>query len=251
MAGVGTGVASGAMKGAKLGSFLGPKGMAAGAVIGGAVGGLSANKRKNEAESSQNISLQDPNEVSRLQRLDQIVKNLERGTDTLTQNKISEVQKMGAQTQGAISKVSGGDVGATTQGLLQAQRNVQTGTNQALADRGQLGMFSGLAANLAQRVSQRSLELQLLNRNQQTAEYAQGAKENNVSGLGAIATNFGGMIGKDGLNEYGIKKGVEGLGFKTSDSLSMATPNSAGSLPTAPTLNTLGTGSIDLTSLGG
>lgn len=180
---------SGAQTGAKLGGLLGSVvpvfgngvGAVAGGAIGGAIGMAGGLKKQKDAKSASNIADRDPNEVKRLQELSQITKNLQSGTDALTQNKVSEVQKANAQTQNAISKVSGGDVGSTQQGLLQAQRNAQTGTNAALTGGNQLPYFQGLASQLGTRISQRQLELGLLNRTQQNAEYAQGAKENNVN----------------------------------------------------------------------
>lgn len=199
-----TGGVSGASIGSKIGGLVGtvapiPGGAAFGKVAGAAIGGLAGATggliKQKRAEDSQRIGMADPLEQSRMAELRQISKNISSGTDALTQNKISELQKMGAQTQGAIAKVSGGDVGATVQGMLQAQRNTQTGVNQALTDRGQLPYYQNMAQQLATRMSDRRLQLGLLDRAQQTAEYAQARKNANLNMMGALATGVQGIQG--------------------------------------------------------
>lgn len=203
MAGL-SGTAGGAAQGAKLGSMLGPKGMIAGAAIGGLVGGISGANKKKKANEASDIARVDPMEQSRMAELNQITKNLSIGADSLTQNRLSELQKVGAQTQGAISKVSGGDVGSTVQGMLQSQRNTQTGVNTALADRGQLPYFQNLAQQLQTRMSQRKLELDLLKRSQAMAETAQSQTDSNLNANAYASTLMGGDVNA-------IKQGIGGL----------------------------------------
>lgn len=204
-----TGGVSGATKGAKLGGMIGSAvpgiGNAVGAAAGGALGGIAGMvgglSKQNKSEQSQKIAMADPLEQSRMQELRQISKNISTGSDALTQNKLSEINKLGAQTQGAIAKVSGGDVGGTVQGLLQAQRGTQTGINQALSDRGQLPYYQGLAQQLSSRMADRKLQLGLLDRAQKTAEYAQARKNANLNMMGLLASGAQGISGLIGQGQ--------------------------------------------------
>jgi len=211
MAGL-SGAAGGAAMGAKLGGTLGSVvpgvgnavGLVGGAAIGGLVGGISGANKKKKANEAANISPVDPNEQRRMAELNQITKNLSIGADSLTQNRLSELQKVGAQTQGAISKVSGGDVGSTVQGMLQAQRNTQAGANAALADRGQLPYFQNLAQQLQTRQSQRKLELELLKRSQAMAETAQAQTDSNLNANAYASTLMGQDVGNIGSSLEGL-----------------------------------------------
>lgn len=207
------GAMSGAGIGSKVGGLIGSAanailpgagmiGKIGGGLIGAGIGAIGGNVKQKKSESSQNIADVDPNQQRRLAELNMISKNISSGTDALTQNKISEMNKLGSQTQNAISKVSGGDVGATTQGLLQAQRNTQSGVNDALANRSMLPAFQGLSGSVANGIAQRKLELALLNRGQQTAEYAQGRKNNNLNMMGMLGSQ-GGMNILDLLGPQG------------------------------------------------
>lgn len=208
MAGL-SGAFGGAAQGAKLGSAIAPGvGTAIGAGAGALLGGITGANKKKKANEASDISRIDPNEQARMAELNQITKNLSIGADTLTQNRLNELQKVGAQTQGAISKISGGDVGSTVQGMLQAQRNTQTGVNTALADRGQLPYFQNLAQQLQTRMSQRKLELDLLKRSQAMAETAQGQTDSNLNANAYASTLMGGDVNaiKQGLADAGINR---------------------------------------------
>lgn len=251
-----SGAISGAGVGSKIGGLVGSAipggqiiGSVAGGLIGSGVGAIGANRKQKKAEDAQNIALNDPLEQKRLAALNQAVKNVSSGTDALTQNKISELNKVGAQTQNAVSKVSGGDVGATMQGLLQAQRNTQVGVNDAVSNRSQLPAFQSLAGTLAAAMSQKRLELGLLDRNQQTAEYAQGAKENNLNKMGLLAT--GSTQGLQDLlgSQFQMDKLAGMFGGQTPQ-IGLATPNAATSITAAPTLSTLQVAPVNIPGVG-
>lgn len=251
-----SGAVSGAGTGSKIGGLIGSAipgggviGSVAGGVIGGTAGMIGGLKSQKRAEDAQDIALKDPLEQKRLAELNQISKNISSGTDALTQNKISELARLGSQTQNAVSKVSGGDVGATMQGLLQAQRNTQTGVNDALTNRAQLPYFQGLAGQLSANLSQRALELGLLNRGQKTAEYAQGAKENNLNKMGMLATGNTQKI-QDLLGSQFQMDKLAGMFGGNSPVIEQASSISAGPIASAPTLNTLQAAPVNIPGVG-
>ena len=208
MAGL-SGAFGGAAQGAKLGTAIAPGvGTAIGAGAGALLGGITGANKKKKANEASDIARVAPMEQAPMAELNQITKNLSVGADSLTQNRLSELQKVGAQTQGAISKVSGGDVGSTVQGMLQAQRNTQKGVNTALADRGQLPYFQNLAQQLQTRMSQRKLELDKLKRDQLMAETAQSQTDSNLNANAYASALMGGDVNtiKQGLADAGINR---------------------------------------------
>lgn len=251
-----SGAVSGAGTGSKIGGLIGSAipgggliGSVAGGVIGGTAGMIGGLKKQKAAEDSQDIASRDLLELKRLAELNQVSNNISSGTDALTQNKISELARLGSQTHNAVSKASGGDVGATMQGLLQAQRNTQTGVNDALTNRAQLPYFQGLAGQLSANISQRALELGLLNRGQETAEYAQGAKENNLNKMGMLATgntqNIQDLLG----SQFQMDKIATMFGGQ-SPALGQVNPIAAAPIATAPTLNTLQVAPVNIPGVG-
>jgi hypothetical protein len=196
-----SGAISGANKGKKIGSLAGtaigsiiPGGAAigkkigsmAGSAIGGGAGAIGSLRKQKQAERDSEIGYVDQEQLKRQQALDMASRNISAGADALTTNKIGQINRGAAQTQNAISRVSGGDVGATQQGLLQAQRNAGQATNIALTDRGNLPYFQGLAQQIASKTSQRRLELDLIKRQQSSAEYAQGQTNKNLNTNAAL-----------------------------------------------------------------
>jgi hypothetical protein len=183
------GAAGGVAKGAQLGTMINPGlGTLIGAGAGALMGGIGGASKKKKAVNASEISPVDPNEQARMVELNQAIKNINVGADALTQNRLQELSKIGAQTQGAISKVSGGDVGSTVQGMLQAQRNTQAGANAALADRGQLPYFMNLAQQLGTRMSQRKVELDKWKADMALAESAQNITDANVNKNAYLST---------------------------------------------------------------
>lgn len=220
------GAAGGASKGAQLGSMINPGlGTLIGAGAGALMGGITSASKKKKANEASEISPVDPNEQARMVELNQAIKNINVGADSLTQNRLQELSKIGAQTQGAISKVSGGDVGSTVQGMLQAQRNTQTGANAALADRGQLPYFMNLAQQLGTRMSQRKIELDKWKADMALAESAQNITDQNLNKNAYVSSLMGGdvasiknSLGNMGLNQdtmvaagQGIKNFIGGI----------------------------------------
>jgi hypothetical protein len=200
MAGVGGSAAKGALGGASAGLAIGanpllmaatgglsaPVGAAVGAVAGGVSSGIKANKAK---KADERIQAQDPMELARLAEINRIRKSIGAGTDPLTQNAIRQAQQTGASTQGNIARVTGGNVGATVAGMTRAQRGTQAATNQAVVGAAQrLPFFENMAQQLGTRISQRSLEVGLMRRDQAMAEKAAQGKADSANIEGALGT---------------------------------------------------------------
>jgi len=184
----------GALAGGAIGSIIPVAGTAAGAkagqVIGSGLGALAGGagslRKQKQAGRDAEIGYVDQEQLKRQQALEMTSRNISAGADALTANKIGQINRGTAQTQNAIARVSGGDVGATQQGLLQAQRNAGQATNAALTNRGNLPYFQSLAQQIAGKTAQRRLELDLLKRNQTSAEFAQGQKNKNLNANAAL-----------------------------------------------------------------
>lgn len=198
-----SGAISGSTKGAKIGKIAGGvigsvvapgSGTAAGAKIGKAAGaGLGASlgafgslRKQKELEGASQIDFIDQEQLRRQQQLDMMSKNISSGADALTRNNIGQIERGTAQTQNALLRSSGGGVGATTQGLLQAQRNSSSAVNAALANRNNLPQFQNLAQQIASKTAQRRLDLDLMKKNQSSAEYAQMQTDKNLNANAAL-----------------------------------------------------------------
>ncbi len=187
-------VAGGALSGAATGSTLGPYGAAAGAVIGGVMGGIKQSK----AGDAQNINAVDPMERSRLEELRRMSRQLQTGTDPLTQLNIKESQAAGRAGMRAVGRVTGGDVGTTVSAMQRVQKGAQGAQNRAIAEAAKrIPYFDNARGALTSKIADRKLQLQLLNRSQRTAESAQYQTDQNVSNqalMGAIGGGLGSSL---------------------------------------------------------
>jgi len=194
-----SGMMSGAMGGAATGAAAGPWGALAGGVIGGVVGGVKGQK----AQDAQDIASSNPAEVARLAELRNTSKELQSGTDPLTQLNIRENQRGVRAAQHGIARVTGGDVGGTISAMRKAQMAGQTGNNAAVAGAAKrVPYFDSAVGGLTSRIADRKLQLNLLKRGQKTAESAQYQTDANVSGnafLGAVGGGLFGEKGEDGV----------------------------------------------------
>jgi len=135
------------------------------------------------------IQREDPRQTEALMELERIGKNIQAGTDAATQGAIGAAQEGVSQTQSRLSRVTGGNAGATVDAFLKAQRAGQSAANQAVAQgASRLPVFMNMAQQLRNRVAQRRLELDLLDRAQFSAEKAQADKEADINKQGAIGT---------------------------------------------------------------
>lgn len=191
--------AQGGKLGGSVGSVAGPKGQAVGTIT-GALAGWNAGLAKgifgkDDKDPNKNLpSLEDPTQTSRMLEIDRIAKNIRSGTDAATQSGVNQNQQNLAATQNRLSRSSGGNSSALTDALLKAQRATGAANNQVFAQGQQRQPFyQNLGQQLSSGISQRSLELQLLDREQKSAERAQGQQSENVNRNAAIASGLPGL----------------------------------------------------------
>lgn len=209
LSGAGTGLAIGSnplLMGA-TGGLSAPIGAALGAIAGGTFAG----SKQNKSNKAQQIPMVDPIEQERLSNLEQQRKSLMAGTDAITQNNIDQINKGTSSVQNAITKNTGGDVSATLNGFLSAQKSAQNNINNAVSQGSQrLPYFDSASGNLLSRIAQRRLELQRLRRDQLVAENAQSRTDNNVNANALLGTQGGVMSISDLAKLMDERKRLEG-----------------------------------------
>lgn len=147
-------------------------GKATGQIINTIAGQASAMKLKKQAEAMAPPK-EDPRQLARLAQLQQMQRSLLTGTGAQTQAAKGAAEQGIAGTQSAISRMAGGNVGSTIQGLLQAQRVGGSQINEAMATGAQQGMqMNPLIDALNNAIAQRKLELQLAEQQQKMPEWA-------------------------------------------------------------------------------
>ena len=153
---------------------------------------IQAARAKRKADSAF-PSLVDPEQAGFLAELNQKKKAINTGADfAVGMNAIDETT---AGTQDAIVQSTGGDVGGTIQGLIQAQRAGDKGKNQVLAT-GQESQkyYTGLYGDVLKNISSRKMELQLARYNQNMMEWAGLAgkgTDNVMAGTSLLTGNKG------------------------------------------------------------
>lgn len=199
LGGAGGGAMKGAALGAQLGTMISPGigtaiGTAGGALVGAIAGGAKSKKAQNAIEDAEAYmpAYADPMQAQRLAQIDRIAKNIQAGTDVATKTAVDQANQTIANTQSRLARVTGGNIGATTDALIKAQRAGGEAKNTAIAQgQTRLPYFMGLGQQMADRTEQRKLELQLLNRAQGMAEGAQAQKENVINRNATIASGLG------------------------------------------------------------
>lgn len=152
---------------------------------------ISANKAKRKADSLM-PGLVDPRQAAFLAELNQKRKALDTGADFgVGMNQINGTQ---ASANDAITKSTGGDVGATIQGLLSSERTADDGKNNIIAQgQGQQMQYNSMFNDLNNKISARSMQLQLLKSQQARAEWAQkkqSANQNFQAGVGGLLSGL-------------------------------------------------------------
>jgi hypothetical protein len=216
-----TGQTIGGLIGAGVGSQTG-LGSAQGTQLGAGIGGLLGSRVDRKKSEQATPGLVDPLEQARLAELSGIQKAISTGSDVVTQSNIDQVRNVGATVGQQLSRVTGGDVGGTISGLLKAQKQTQAGIGQAVAQSQQrLPFFQNMFQQLGTRVSQRKLELGLLNRSQSLAESAQSGKDatqnllsfaatqGSLPSLGSTTDKQGGLLLGGGGSAKGAEAGTE------------------------------------------
>lgn len=164
-----------------------------GGVLGLATGliqSIQAAKLKNKANSAM-PPLVDPRQAAFLSELNQKRKAIDTGADFGVG--MNAVNSMAASTDNAITKSSGGDVGGTIQGLLQAERTANDGTNSVIANgQNQQLAYNSMFNELNNKIAARQLQLQMYKSQQAQAEWAQKKQSANQNVMAGAASILGG-----------------------------------------------------------
>ena len=200
--GAGAGLGVSALSGGTIPAQLA---MGAGAGLGQMVeGGI---KKSNAPD----VAAMDPLQQQMLNRVQRQRKSIQAGTDPVTQMNINEARDVGSATRSAIGRNTGGDVGGTVSAMLRSQRATGDNINKGIAS-GQtaLPFFSNLETQIANKMSDRKMQIGLLNRSQAMAEAAQlkqAGFSNFAAGLmqGMPVGNQGGNQGGSGLLDFMLK----------------------------------------------
>lgn len=175
----------------KFGSMMGGASSAPGAgssVTGKAQGimqMIQAARAKTKADSAM-PGLIDPDQAAFLAELGQKKKAIDTGADFSAG--MSAVDQTTAQTDDAIIKSTGGDVGGTIQGLLQSEKVAGKNKNDVFA-KGQESQkyYTGAYGDLLNKISARKMQLQLYKSQQNCAEWAQLKQDGMANLLGGQA----------------------------------------------------------------
>lgn len=231
------GVASGAGGAAGgLGSMLSGLGGGGSGLLKGGMGlatsliqNLSANKAKKNANSLMPGQV-DPRQAQFLAELNQKRKAIDTGADFGTG--MNAINGTNASTNEALTRASGGDVGATIQGLLGSQRTANDGQNNVLAQGQQQQMgYNSMFNELNNKIAARSMQIQMQKSQQARAEWAQKKQSANQNGMAGAANLLSGIVPKD----LSTMTDSQGQGFNAFDT------GSGGN-----TLNSIGAGSNPL-----
>lgn len=175
-AGAGIGAAFGGAQGAQMGWQLGNT---AGQFV-------DAHISKKKAEES-TPPLEDPEVRSFLNEIDLKRKSINTGSAFATGAR--EVDQAQAAANDSIVKVTGGNVGSTIEALNRSQRSAGTNMNSVLAEGARQEMFfTNMASDLLKGISDRKLQLQLANKSQHMAEWAQ-TQQDAAGNMGAMVSN--------------------------------------------------------------
>jgi hypothetical protein len=256
---MGAGSTIGSIAGAALGTVIAPGiGTKMGAMIGGGIGQSIEGGIKSK-KSDEGIANQvDPNRLRAFEEARRMQRQLDQGSDALTQSNIRENQQLTSATQRGIAQNTGGNINATVAGLLSAQK--QGGINNAeslgvAAQRGQY--FSGLAETIGNQIAQRKMDLQNLKSARMSAQGAQLQKQGFMNTFAGLAQTdpktLTDMIAKFNLGNGQATSGTDATTAPTMGSSLVNTnmqynnPTISNSMPTpaytteavTPSLNTI------------
>jgi len=195
----GIGGAIGSSAGKALGGAVSKKSGSSGSAGGDSASGLAAGigllqqiqaaRLKNKADSAF-PDFVDPNQSAFLAELAQKRKSIETGADFAAG--MNAIDATNAGTNDAITKVTGGDVGGTIQGLLQSERAAGDSKNAVLAQgQQQQANYNAMYEQMLNQISAKKMQLQLARSQQYRAEWAkkqQIANQNLMAGISRAAT---------------------------------------------------------------
>lgn len=155
---------------------------------------ISSNRAKKAAVASTPAAI-DPTQSAFLVELQQKKNALNTGSQY--SSAIDSVLDNMAQTQDTLAENSGGDSSGLISGLLKTQQVANRGVGDVLAQGQQDQNFNtGLYGNLLDKITQRKLELGLLSRSQNMAEWAQ-KQQTGMSNVTAGAQSLMDFKGSD------------------------------------------------------
>lgn len=182
-----------------LGAALG----AGASLLTGGIQAIAGAIQRKQAEKKM-PGMEDPEQRAELERIKQDMTSMQSGTDATTAANLREINQGTAQTQQAIARNTGGNVGGTISGILQAQR---TGAGQANQVYGQArqnaNYFQSLRDQMQNRISQRKLELGMYKNQQDMARSAtneQAGFQNMAQGASSGLGMIGNLIGQKQAN---------------------------------------------------
>lgn len=247
--------ASGAANGAAMGG--GPGAIAGAAVNLGTslIQGIQSNRAKKKAESAF-PELVDPNQSAFLSELNQKRRSIETGADFA--GAMDKIDATTAGTNEAITRNTGGDVGATIQALLQAQNSANSAKNSVIGQGQQQQLaYNNMYGGLLNQISARRLQLQMQRSQQNLGEWAKGKQGSNQNVLAGI-TSAAGMGATALANQQssgeapgaGAGAGPEGLAPENMQLISSLLPTGGGGGGDAGALMGDASG-LDLSALSG
>jgi hypothetical protein len=161
-------------------------------VIGAGVGltqMIQARSAKNRANQTLPPAV-DINQASFLAELQAKRNSIASGADFAAGTR--EVDQTTANTQNAITKVTGGDAGGTIAGLIQAGRAGGAGKNQVFATGQQQGLqYNQMYGELMNKIAARRMQLSLYRSQQHRAEWAQKSQDAQKNMFAGLASSLG------------------------------------------------------------
>lgn len=156
--------------------------------------------------------MEDAEERASLESAKQQARSAYAGSDATTAASMRAINQGARNTQRAIARNTGGDVGSTISGMLQAQRTAGAQSNQALGQAAQRGTyFQGLGEQIRQNISQRKLELGMYKAGQDFAESAAN-RQSGFQNLAQGGMSLLGMLGQGG-EQPATQNPVPDLGY--------------------------------------
>lgn len=228
--------------------MMGKIGNRAGSAVGAATGAvqlLKARGLKKAAEENTPSDV-DPMQGAFLAELNQKRNALNSGAQY--SSSIDAINDKMMSTQGALSTNTGGDVGGTVAAMLKAQQAANQGVGQVLAQGQQSEQFNnGMYGDFLDKVVGRRMELGLLRRGQNMAEWAQKS-QTGAANLMAGAQSFMDFGGGDKAATNPITgENASSAPVVTSETETVDTetdPDSTGEAPAAADLNSGSTGEV-------
>jgi hypothetical protein len=186
---MGAGSTIGSIAGAALGTAIAPgAGTQMGAMIGGGIGQSIEGGMKSKKSDSSLASEADTNRLRAFEEARRMQRQLETGSDALTQANLRENEQQMAATQRGIGQMTGGNVNATVAGMLSAQKQGGLNNAQSLGVTAQRGQyFAGLADTIGKEIAQRKMDMQNLRSARQSAEGAQLQKQGFMNTFAGLA----------------------------------------------------------------